>query len=49
MITENINGATSTFKFLCDDEVFQKGKLNQKQVMIQFYKKKFPKTNSPEK
>lgn len=34
MITESINGATSTFKFLCDDEVFQKGKYTSMSVLV---------------
>lgn len=34
MITENINGATSTFKFLCDDEVFQKGKYTSISILV---------------
>lgn len=28
MVSDNVIGAKYTFKFLCDDEIFQRGKLN---------------------
>lgn len=36
MVSDNVIGAKYTFRFLCDDEAFQKGKFKFKLITIQY-------------
>lgn len=36
MVNNNVIGAQYTFRFLCDDEIFQKGKLSFLKILITY-------------